>query len=172
MVNRPLRYGIVVSLAVLVGARGVSARQDRPESLILRRAASAVKKAEPGWRFLSAFPNVPPLVDEQLGVAAGGWYRSLDDLSMGINVMIYRISTVDAAAGWLYRQTHGGVTKEWIVTSYELGDGATMATYVGPLNPTQYSLWFRKGRFLAKVDGRSKDSVEHFAQILLTEMSD
>ena len=79
---------------------------------------------------------------------------------------IYRISTTDAAAVWLYRQAHGGVNKEWTVTSYELGDGANMATYVGPINPTQYGLYFRKGRFLAHLGGRSKDSVEHFAQIL------
>jgi hypothetical protein len=167
-----MRYGIVVSLAMLIGARGVTARQDNPESAILRRAESAVQRAEPGWGFLSHMLNAPPLMDEQLGAAAGGWYRSLDPVSTGVNVVIYRISTADAAAVWLDRQAHGDVAKEWTVTRYELGDGATMATYLGPLNPTQYGLWFRKGRFLATVSGRSKDSVEHFARILLAEMSD
>jgi hypothetical protein len=167
-----MRYGIVVSLGILVVARGATALQDNPERAILRRAASAVQKAEPAWRFIGGFLNAPPLMDEQLGAAAGGWYRSLDDLSTGVSVVIYRISTTEAAAGWLYRQAHGGVTKEWTITSYELGDGANMATYVGPFNPTQYNLDFRKGRFLAHLGGRSKDSVEHFAQILLAEMSD
>jgi hypothetical protein len=53
-----------------------------------------------------------------------------------------------------------------------LADGANIATYVGSLNPTQYSLYFRKGRFLAHLHGRSKDSVEQFAQFLLAEMPD
>jgi hypothetical protein len=167
-----MRHAIVVSLAILIGTRGASALQDNPESAILRRAASAVQKAEPMWWFIGAILNGPPLMDEQLGAAAGAWYRSLDDPSTVVNVEIYRISTTDASAVWLYRQAHGGVNKEWTVTSYELGDGANMATYVGPLNPTQYGLYFRKGRFLAHLGGRSKDSVEHFARILLAEMSD
>jgi hypothetical protein len=152
-----MRHAIVVSLAILIGTRGASALQDNPESAILRRAASAVQKAEPMWWFIRAILNGPPLMDEQLGAAAGAWYRSLDDPSTVVNVEIYRISTTDASAVWLYRQAHGGVNKEWTVTSYELGDGA---------------LYFRKGRFLAHLGGRSKDSVEHFARILLAEMSD
>jgi hypothetical protein len=167
-----MRYGIVVSLGILIGIRGASALQDNPEGAILTRAVSAVHKAEPSWRFVSAILNVLPLMDEQLGAAGGGWYRSLDDLSTGVTVVIYRISTTDAAAVWLHRQAHDGVTKEWTVTSYELGDGANMATYVGSLNPTRYDLYFHKGRFLAHLGGRSKDSVEHFARILLAEMSD
>jgi hypothetical protein len=107
------------------------------------------------WRFIGAILNGPPLIDEQLGAAAGGWYRSQDDLSTGVNVEIYRISTTDAAAVWLYRQAHGGVNKEWTVTSYELGDGANMATYVGPLNPRSTACIFaRDGFWLTWADAR------------------
>ena len=146
--------------------------QDRPESAILRRAAAAVREAEPKWRFVTAILNAPPLMAEQLGAAAGGWYHSLDDLSMGVTVRVHQISTGEAAAGFLYRQAHGEVHKGWIVTRYQLGDGANMATFVDPALPTTYNLTFRKGPFLAHLGGRSKESVEHFAEFVLAAMPD
>jgi hypothetical protein len=111
-------------------------------------------------------------MDEQLGAAAGAWYRSLDDPSTSVSVIVYRISTTEAAAGWLYRQAHGGVTKDWTVTSYELGDGANMYAHVAPSLPTTYNLSFRKGRFLAHLGGHSRDNVEHLAHFVLAEMSE
>jgi hypothetical protein len=167
-----MRFRIIVSLAVLIAAVGASARQDNPESAILRRAASAVQKAEPAWRFIPGILNSTPLMDEQLGAAVGVWYRSLDDESTRVSVVIYRISTAEAAAGWLYRQAHGEVAQGWIVTRNEVGDGANMATLVDPSQPRTYNLSIRKGRFLARIGGRSKDAVEHLAQFLLAEMSD
>jgi hypothetical protein len=172
MVDRPMRYGMIVSLAVLMAGGSASALQDNPESAILSRAATAVRKAEPAWRFISAIVNAPPLMAEQLGAAGGGWYRSPDDLSTGVNVVVYRISTPEAAAGWLYRRAHGEVATGWIVAPYDLGDGANMATLVDPSLPTTYNLSIRKGRYLAHIAGRSKDTVERFAQFVLAEMSD
>jgi hypothetical protein len=168
--NRLMRYVIVVSLGILIGTRGAFALQDNPESAILTRAAAAVRKAEPEWRFIRGILNAPPLMDEQLGAAAGGWYRSLDDPSTAVDVEVYRITTAEAAAGWLYREAHGDVHKGWIVTPYELGDGANMATLVDPSQPTQYGLAVRKGRFLARIHGRSIGTVDRFAQFLLAEM--
>ena len=111
-------------------------------------------------------------MDEQLGAAAGGWYLSLDDLSTGVSVMVFRISTAEAAAGFLVHEAHGGVAKGWTVTSYEMGDGANMATYVDGTLPTQYQMSIRKGRFLARIHGRSRDTVERFAQFVVAEMSE
>ena len=91
---------------------------------------------------------------------------------MGVTVRVHQISTVEAAAGFLYRQAHGEVHKGWIVTRYELGDGANMATFVDPALPTMYNLTFRKGPFLAHLGGRSKESVEHFAEFVLAAMPD
>jgi hypothetical protein len=73
LVNRPTRCRIVVSVAILIAARGAFALQDNAESAILTRAAAAVRKAEPQWRFIPVILNGPRLMDEQLGVVAGLW---------------------------------------------------------------------------------------------------
>jgi hypothetical protein len=106
MVNRPMRYGIIVSLVVLIAAQATSALQDNPENAILRWAAAAVRKTEPEWLFISAILNAPALIDEELGVAAGGRFRSVDDQSTGVVVTVSRVSSTEAAVKWLYGQAH------------------------------------------------------------------
>jgi hypothetical protein len=112
-----MRYGIIVSLVALIAAPGTSALQDNPENAILRRAAAAVRKVEPEWRFATSLLNLPPPPDQQLGVAEGTWYKSLTDPSTSVTVRVERISTAEAAAGFLDRQPHGGMGKGWTVTS-------------------------------------------------------
>jgi hypothetical protein len=172
VVSLRTRFQIVVSLTLLVAARGASSPQDSPERAVVMRAAAAVRKAEPTWRFSSGILNLPALPDEILGAAAGRWFRSLNDPSMDVGVMVYRMSTPETAAGLLYRQAHAGEAKGWTVTSYELGDGANMATLVDPSQPMTYDLSIRKGAFIAHIKGSSKETVEHFAQFLLAGMSD
>ena len=129
----------VVSLLVLVvTTQGASATQDSPERVILGRAVAASRTAEPEWRFVSAIVNAPgPLMDEQLGVAAGTWWKSWDE-STATHVTIYTIATAEAADRWLHRHAHGGAAKGWTVETYEFGDGATMATYPDPRGFTRY----------------------------------
>ena len=162
--------------------QGAPATQDSPENLILKRAAAASRKAAPEWRFISAIVNAPgPLMDEQLGVAAGSWlkswdestgswYRSLDE-STQIHVTIYTIATAEAADRWLNRRAHGEVAKGWTVETYDFADGATMATYPDPRGFTQYETAIRKGRFLVILSGRSKETIERFANIVITAIS-
>ena len=58
------------------------------------------------------------------------------------------------------------------VAGYKLGDGANMATYTDKYRGvTQYSIAVRKGKLLGGISGRSKETVERFAQFLVTEMS-
>jgi len=173
---------VVLLIALVVTTQAASATQDSPENLILRRAVAASGKAEPEFRFVSAIVNAPgPLMDEQLGVAAGSWYKSLDestgswykslDESTGVHVSIYTIATADAADRWLYRQAHSEVAKGWTVVTYEFGDGANMATSPDPRGFTQYQTAIRKGRFLVMLGGRSKETIERFANILITAIS-
>jgi hypothetical protein len=162
---------VVLLIALVVTTQVASATQDSPENLILRRAVAASGKAEPEFRFVSAIVNAPgPLMDEQLGVAAGSWYKSLDE-STGVHVSIYTIATADAADRWLYRQAHSEVAKGWTVVTYEFGDGANMATSPDPRGFTQYQTAIRKGRFLVMLGGRSKETIERFANILITAIS-
>jgi hypothetical protein len=55
-----MRYGIVVSLAILIGTRGASALQDNPESAILSRAATAIQLFLGVSRLDFAYPRVAP----------------------------------------------------------------------------------------------------------------
>jgi hypothetical protein len=177
-----MRYGIIVSLVVLLTIvsvvvpfifpiRSTPAVQDnRQEQSILLRAVAAIHNAEPEWQYIAAFCNcVSPLTREQIGGAFGIWVRSLNVSSDHINVGVHGIATAGAAARLIYRETHRNYGKGWSVTSYELGDGANIATYLRGV--TQYSITVRKGRFLASISGQSKEAVERFAAFLVTEMS-
>ena len=105
-------------------------------------------------------------MDEQLGVAAGHWYK----LGGGVIAWIYRIATEEAAESWVLRLGHGLDVKGLKIQPYGLGDRATIATYVNP-RFTQYVLWIRKGRFLFKLDSVSKEHIEQFAKSLIASIS-
>src|SRR5215510_8933573 len=168
-----MRYRIIVSLVGLLTAHQVaSAAQDiRPEELILDRTAAAIRNAEPEWRFIGGICTCPPLVDEQLGVAVGTLNRSLNGSSDHISVDIYSIATGRLRRGWIYSRLHGNVAKGCSVTDYKLGDDATMATYFDTSQGlSYYGITFRKGRFVASINGQSRDTVERFARFPLTAM--
>jgi hypothetical protein len=63
------------------------------------------------------------------------------------------------------------VVNGWTVVAYEAGDGASMSTYSDPRGFTQYQATIRKGRFLVTVTGRSQETIERFAKILVTAVS-
>jgi hypothetical protein len=178
-----MRYGIIVSLVVLLTIvsvvvpftfpiRSTPAVQDnRHEQLILSRAAAAIHNGEPEWQYIGGVCNCF-FSREQLGVAGGTLNRSLNGSTDHISMDVYSIATAGAAARLIYRETHRNYGKGWSVTSYKLGDGANMATYLDTYRGvTQYSIKVRKGRFLASVSGQSKEAVERFAPFLVTEMS-
>jgi hypothetical protein len=90
---------------------------------------------------------------------------STDDVS----AFVERYATAEAAAGLLDRQIAG---KGWSIVPYALADGATMATYPDPNRPlTWFNLAVRKGQFLVRIDGTSKDTVERFARFLVAAIS-
>ena len=175
-----MRYRIIVPLVVLLTIvsvvvpltfpiRSTPAVQDnRHEQLILSRAAAAIHNAEPEWQYIPAICNCL-FSREQLGVAGGTWFRSLNGSSDHISVDVFGVATAGAAARLIYRETHRNYGKGWSVTSYELGDGANIATYLRGV--AQYSITVRKGRFLASISGQSKEAVERLAAFLVTEMS-
>src|SRR5262252_4704923 len=179
-----MRYGIIVSLVVLLTIVSVvvpfafpirstpAVRDNRHEQLILARAAAAIHNAEPEWQYIAAICNcVSAFTREQLGVATGIWHRSLNGTSDHISVDVHGYATAGTAGRLIYRETHRNYGKGWSVTTYKLGDGANMATYLDTYRGvTQYSITVRKGRFLASINGQSKDAVERFAQFLVTEM--
>jgi hypothetical protein len=166
-----LLRNVVPLIALVVATEGASGTQERPERLILGRAMAASRKAEPEWRFITASFNAPPLMDEELGVAAGSWHR-LSDPPENVQVRIHTIATAEAASRWLYRQAHGDVAKGWTVVPYEAGDGANMNTYLDPRGFTQYETAIRKGRFLVFVSGRSQETIERFSKNVVTAISD
>jgi hypothetical protein len=173
----------VMSLVAFgVTTHGASATQDLPEDLIFRRAVAASQEAQPEWRFTRTIVKASPLMDEQLGVAAGSWIKASDewvrdrlkstDEPMWVYVRVYTIATEEAADRWLFRNVPGGVGRGRNVEPYEIGDRATMATYAGPKGITQYETWFRKGRFLVTLKSRSKENIETFAKIVIAAISD
>ena len=147
----------------------VPAVQDtRPEQLILEGAVAAIRNAEPEWRYTPAICDCPGLKRSgQLGAVIG----ILNGSSAEIGVGISRFASAGTAARLIYRERYRSHGTGLIVTGYKLGDGANMATYDNHRGVTQYSIAVWKGRFLASINGQSKDAVERFAQFLVTEMS-
>jgi hypothetical protein len=112
------------------------------------------------------------LIDEELDVSGGGWHRADTGLAQGVHVMVYRFATEKAAAQVILGQPRGALAPGWAVTPYDLGDGGNIASYRDNYrNVIQYSLSFRKGRFLAILTGRSRPDVERFARLVLAAMS-
>jgi hypothetical protein len=97
------------SVAFILTTQG-SAAQDAPEHSILRRAVAASQKAVPEWQYIPAIWNSPPLLDEELGVAAGLWRRQ-SDTTAPVNVSVHAIASAGAAARWLNRRVHGELAK-------------------------------------------------------------
>jgi len=148
-------------------------QDNRHEGLILAQAAEAIHNAEPEWQYTPGICNCLGLKREQhLGVAIGALNRSLSGSSDDIIVGVSRFATAGAAAMLIYRERYGNHRKGLSVTSYKLGDGANMATYLATYRGvTQYRLTVWKGRFLAGISGRSKEAVERFAPFFVTELS-
>ena len=146
--------------------KGLASLHDyRP--LILERAVAASRESEPEWRFIPAIVNAPPPMDGQMGVAAGTWER-LSDPSTLVGATVSGMTTVEAATRRLERQAHGSMANGRTVVTYEARDGGTMSTYPDSRGFTQYEATIRKDRFLVTVSGRSQETVERFAKIVLT----
>jgi hypothetical protein len=144
----------------------ISAGQNSPERAILNRASDHIKKAEPSWQFHGSVCTVPPLIDEQMGVACG-WYQMDDSRSeIFANVMIWRISNSEAASRWI-KLRKGLKVENWKIINYKLGDEALLIT---TKNITHYSLAFRKGCFLAEVEGKPKEKIELISRYLFDQM--
>jgi hypothetical protein len=164
-----MRYRPLAFFVVFLAAQGATIAQDSPENLILRRAAAAVLKAEPEWKYVPTICNCGPLADDQLGRATGKWGRSLATSTDDVSAFVERYATAEAAASLLDRHVAG---KGWSIVPYALADGATMATYPDQNRPlTWFNLTVRKGQFLVRSNGTSKDAVERFARFLVAEIS-
>ena len=109
-------------------------------------------------------------MDEQLGVAAGRWYKVGE--AGGVIAWIYRIATEEAAESRVLQVGHAAESrvKGLKIQPYGLGDRAIIATYVNP-RFTQHVLWIRKGKFLVKLDSASKEHIEQFAKSLIAAIS-
>ena len=153
---------------VLIVTSYVASAAQSLEQAILARAVQAARKVSPEWTFIGAICNCPPLMDEEQGVAAGSW--KLTDVASMIDVRVHTIATEEAATRFLSRQPRDAAPG-WALVPYQAGDGATLGTAPDPRGFTQYAITMRRGRFLVFVSGRSKPTVERFANLLLEAVS-
>ena len=165
----------LLCLAVLVvPVVGTAARAD-PGYSILWRAAGAVQRAEPIWHFVTAtVMNVPKLLDEELGVAGGGWRRPGENgAEVHVSVMLHRVSSAQAITRWMSDNLRRVRNDQWKLSPYDLGDRATLATLDDTYRHVmQYELSFQRGKLLATVSGRSMPDVERLARYVLAEMKE
>jgi hypothetical protein len=158
----------------MLAAAGVVAAQEEPGYAVLKRAAEALRREEPAWRFIGAIVNAPPLLDEELGVAGGSWYRSEETgAERHVSVMLHRVSSEQAIARWMSDNLRRVRKDDWKLSPYDLGDRATLAIMDDAYRQvTWYQLSFQRGRFLASVNGQSRADVERLARYVLAEMKE
>ena len=157
-------------MVLLVGHATMAAQDVSPEQLILSRSVAVIRQVHPEWNFVPAIcSGCPPLTDEQLGQVDGSWWMTAPDQSL-VGVTIHRIRTADAARRWLDRHI-STMARGWTAQPYKFGDGASLATYPDPRGFTQYNMVFRKGRFVVRLSARSQETIELFAQIVLTAIA-
>lgn len=89
-----------------------------------------------------------------------------------IQALVHRIANAEAASQWLHAMHKASFGLQMAGASLltTLGtDGADTATYK---NGVRFTIYFRKGKFLASFRGESKSDVERVARYLLAEMPD
>jgi hypothetical protein len=108
---------------------------------------------------------------EEVGVAAGDWEQPGDGTSVRrIGVLVYGIANPKAASDWIANAPKRLRGRDgWTIDRYNLGDGGYTAKF---RDRNHYEITFRKGRFLAELDGESEVEVQRFAGYLLAAMEE
>jgi len=133
---------------------------------ILRRAAAAIVKVEPAWRFRESVCDCNPVLDE-IQAVVGTW----EQRNAGVVVLLHTSKSVDSASRWMNEAAGDRLLRlpEWTVAKYELAEGAYLGTY---RNSERYDLTFRKGRVIAGIGSKSKSDIERFAKYILVAISE
>jgi hypothetical protein len=165
-----IRSRIIVFVVLLAAHTTTAAQPESPERLILNRTVAVMQKMHPEWDFVPTIcSGCSPITDEQVGEAGGTWQRTAPDQSI-TSVSIYRVKTADSV-GRLLERLNSTERAGWTVRPYKFGDGATMASYPDPRGFTQYNMYFGKGQFFVSLSARSQETIEMFAQSVLTAIS-
>lgn len=164
-----MRLLMLCALTVTCLLQPISAVQESPENALIKRVAARLRQVQSSWQFVGGICTCPPLMEEQEGIAVGGWYHGTrGHLKEIAHVTVYRISSAEAASRWLDGFIHGGAAEGWMVEAYNLADEACLSTYG---DSARYTITFRKGLFLVTVSGASRRNVELVARHVLVEVA-
>jgi len=161
---------VAICISVIARSSNVSgsmqATQIARGNAILRRAAAAIMKVEPAWRFSAGVCDCNPVLDE-IEAVVGTWEQS----NAGVIVRLHTSKTVDSASRWTNQAARDRLLRlpDWTVAKYELADGAYLGT---SRNGERYDLTFRKGRVIAIVASKRKSDIERFARYILAAISE
>lgn len=161
---------VVICISVIAGGSHVSgsmqAAQVARGDAILRRAAAAIVKVEPAWRFRAGVCDCNPVLDE-IQAVVGTWEQS----NAAVAVLLHTSKSVDSASRWMNEAARDRLVRlpEWTVATFELAEGAYLGTY---RNGERYDLTFRKGRVIAGIGSKSKSDIERFAKYILDAISE
>lgn len=153
-----------VGLVLLVVWQASQPGLRAPEWAILQRASEALEEGEGISLGVGGVVTAPPLMPEQLGIGSATWTEPPEAgaraPAIRLSVLMFAISTPEAAARFFADREN--------LEPYELGDQAALATNDAL---TSYSIYVRKGRFLAFVSGDRADA-ELVARYVVQAMDD
>jgi hypothetical protein len=159
---------LIVGLAVALTCEPPTAAVEQPAhgEAILRRAAAAIKKVEPVWRFGAGVCDCNPVLDE-IEAVVGTWEQSNADVA----VLLHTSKSVDSASRWMSQAAQSRLLRlsDWTVATYALADGAYLGTYQ---NGKVYDLTFRKGRLIVGMGSKGKADIERFAKYVVAAIAE
>lgn len=97
-----MRLLMLCALTVTCLLQPISAVQEAPENALIKRVAARLRQVQSSWQFVGGICTCPPLMEEQEGIAVGGWYHGTrGHLKEIAHVTVYRISSAEPASRWL-----------------------------------------------------------------------
>jgi hypothetical protein len=121
---------VAICISVIAGSSHVSgsmqAAQVARGDAILRRAAAAIVKVEPAWRFRAGVCDCNPVLDEIQPVVG-----TREQSNAAVAVLLHTSKSVDSASRWMNEAARDRLVRlpEWTFAKFELAEGTYLGTY-------------------------------------------
>ena len=162
--KREYLFGSLLALLISVA----SPFQAQTRIPFTNKMARAVRRVEPGWRYIGGWCSCPPTVPGQVWRDNGTWDRKdKQGRREFVDVEIVLAASAEESAEWIRRFGGGTSSRICQVAKYQMGDEAYLLTCPRSFKST---LNYRKGAFLVRVHGDSQKIVERFGRYTLAQL--
>jgi hypothetical protein len=156
-------------VTIVFGMVVIAALGAHAESPLVVKVESAIRSAEPGWRYIRAVLSAPPpLVPSERLLVLDTWdHPSGRGTRESVDVMISQVDSRTDGKLSLSPVREGKVAKDWTVETFRIGDEGYLCTFT---NAGRLAIHFRKGMIVVRVSGDWFPLVKEFAQLVAAQI--